>query len=233
MIIAGIIIAFLAFTVSACVGLGGSLLLVPGMALIYGTKQGIAIAAVLLAFNNVGKLIAYRKTVPFRAVGTVVILTMIGAGIGASAMLAIPEVIVEIVVITVILSTLITEYVSLKVLRRISSHLLAFMSGCTSGFSGTSGPLKGVALRNYDFTKLYFVGAASAVSFAGDVVKAGIYYTGSLLSSTSWIFIVSCMAVSPIAVLCGRKINRRLGERLFSALFWLIMAGYVFRLIVN
>ena len=41
------------FIVSAAAGLGGSLILVPAMMMAIGTKEGIAVAALLLACNNV------------------------------------------------------------------------------------------------------------------------------------------------------------------------------------
>jgi uncharacterized membrane protein YfcA len=46
----------LAFVVSASAGLGGSLVLVPAYALVLGTKEGVALAALMLAGNNVAKV---------------------------------------------------------------------------------------------------------------------------------------------------------------------------------
>lgn len=54
-----------ACTLSASAGLGGSLILVPLLALTVGTKEGIALAALLLAANNLVKLVAYRGTIPW------------------------------------------------------------------------------------------------------------------------------------------------------------------------
>ncbi|MFB3051273.1 MAG: sulfite exporter TauE/SafE family protein, partial [Acidimicrobiia bacterium] len=47
------------FMISASAGLGGSLILVPTLALVLGTKEGVALSALLLAANNVVKVIAY------------------------------------------------------------------------------------------------------------------------------------------------------------------------------
>ena len=49
---------------SASAGLGGSLILVPSIAMFFGTKQGIALASLLLACNNIFKVIAYHRTIP-------------------------------------------------------------------------------------------------------------------------------------------------------------------------
>ena len=61
----GVLIAvYVSFTISASAGLGGSLLMVPTLALFLGTKEGVALAALLLASNNIMKIIAYRETLP-------------------------------------------------------------------------------------------------------------------------------------------------------------------------
>ncbi len=77
-------LVYASFTISASAGLGGSLLMVPTLALFLGTKEGVALAALLLASNNVMKIIAYRKTLPFRAAAVIVVLIVIGAAFGST-----------------------------------------------------------------------------------------------------------------------------------------------------
>ena len=155
------------FTVSASAGLGGSLILVPILALILGTKEGVALAALLLALNNVVKVIAYRKSLPFRQALVVIVLVAIGAVIGARLLVAAPEEIVTIAVIASFALALIAERMDLSRLRVVGGPVLALGSGATSGFSGTSGPLKGMAIRQLDLDRGHFVGASSLASFAG------------------------------------------------------------------
>ena len=63
-----------AFALSASAGFGGSLILVPTLALLLGTKSGVALAALLLAANNIVKVFAYRKTLPYRKAAPVIAL---------------------------------------------------------------------------------------------------------------------------------------------------------------
>jgi len=70
--------AAIAFVLSASAGLGGSLLLVPVLASLLGAKQGVAVAALLLAGNNIAKVVAYRRTIPLRAVAVVLVCTVAG-----------------------------------------------------------------------------------------------------------------------------------------------------------
>ena len=67
----GLLAAVAAFTVSATFGLGGSLILVPALSLALGTKEGVALAALLLALNNVPKCAIYRRTIPWRTCASV------------------------------------------------------------------------------------------------------------------------------------------------------------------
>jgi len=224
--------AALAFLLSASAGLGGSLLLVPMLALLLGTKQGIATAALLLMGNNIAKVIAYRRTIPVRAVAAILILTIVGTAIGAQLLTAAPESWVSIAIVATFIASFIGERFGPTRLLRSSPLPLAFVAGVTSGFSGTSGPLKGVALRNLGLDRFNLVGAASAISLAGDAMKTAVFATAGLLDQTSWTLVILAIPIMAVATACGRHINSRIGERAFTVLFWAVIAGYSAKLLV-
>ncbi|MDQ3698341.1 MAG: TSUP family transporter, partial [Gemmatimonadota bacterium] len=109
----------------------------------------------------------------------------------------------------------------------------ALGAGATSGFSGTSGPLKGIALRGLGLDRARLVGAASAVSLAGDATKAVVFLHASLLDSAHWPILLWALPLMPITALVGRRINRQIGERAYTTLFWLVIAGYSARLLAQ
>ncbi len=221
---------FASFTLSASAGMGGSLILVPAMSLILGSKQGVAIAALLLGGNNVLKVIAYRRTIPFRAALMVVLLLMVGTAIGASLLVRVPELWVDVAVILSFLVSFISEFRTWGRLGRASAVWSAFFAGLSSGFSGTSGPLKGVALRSLKLDRMHLVGAASLASLAGDLTKASIYIGASIIEPANWQVVWWALPVMPLAVLSGRHINEKIGERSYQVLFWVVIAGYTVRL---
>jgi len=223
----------ISFAVSASAGLGGSLVLVPTLALVLGTKQGVALAALLLAGNNVVKVLAYRETLPFRKAAMVVVLLAIGAAIGSRLLIAAPETVVTIGVITSFAAALVAERLDLEKVRTSGGPLLAFGSGATSGFSGTSGPLKGMAIRQLDLDRAHFVGAASLASLVGDATKTAVFAEAQLLDRTAVTVAVLAIPLMFVATLGGRKINRSLGEKGYTGLFWSVMAGYTVRLLVQ
>ena len=227
----GVLIAvYVSFTISASAGLGGSLLMVPTLALFLGTKEGVALAALLLASNNIMKIIAYRETLPFRKAAGIAALIVIGAAIGSTLLVNAPVWAVTIAVLAMFATTIITEKREIKAVRSKFGPFLAFVAGASSGFSGTSGPLKGVAIRNLDLDRRHFVGAASLASFAGDAAKTAIFAEADLLGRNAWL---TCLAAIPLMTLgtwSGSRLNERLGEHTFAILFWTVMAGYSIRL---
>ena len=219
------------FAVSASAGFGGSLILVPTLALVLGTKEGVAMAALLLAGNNVVKVVAYRESLPFKKAAMVIGLLAIGAAIGARLLVSSPEDLVTVAVIVSFVLALIAERFDLTGLRAVGGPLLAFGAGATSGFSGTSGPLKGVAIRQLSLDRAHFVGAASLASLLGDATKSAVFAEAQLLDGTAVLLAVLAVPLMIAATFTGRRINQSIGERGYAVLFWTVMAGYTLRLI--
>lgn len=120
----------------------------------------------------------------------------------------------------------------MKRLRTTGGPLLAFGSGATSGFSGTSGPLKGMAIRQLSLDRGHFVGAASLASLVGDATKTAVFAEASLLSGSAVLVAILAVPLMIVATFGGRRINHVIGEKGYSVLFWAVMAGYTVRLLV-
>lgn len=219
------------FLISASVGLGGSLLMVPTLVLALGAHEGVALAALLLGCNNILKVAAYRKTIPWRSVFLVVALLSVGAMVGAVALVHAPEPVIVVVVLAMFLATLAIERFGWEMGRLAFGPVLAFASGAMSGFSGTSGPLKGAAIRNLGLDRGHFVGAASIASLAGDLTKTAVYAQAQLLGPNALIIAAAVIPLMVLGTLTGFRLNRRVGERGFTLLFWSVMAGYSARLV--
>ncbi len=225
--------AGMSFVVSASVGLGGSLLLVPVLVLILGPKEGVGLAALLLGSNNVFKVIAYRRTIPFRAAAMIILLIAAGAALGATAMVHSPPEIVASGVFVAFLGTFVMERTRFDLGRTMFAPVLAFASGATSGFSGTSGPLKGAAIRNLDVDRAHFAGAASVASLVGDLTKTTVFAHAQLLDGWALTILVIVLPLMLLGTLSGFRLNRQLGERAFTVFFWIVMVGYGMRLLTS
>lgn len=224
---------FAAFMVSSAVGLGGSLVLVPALVIALGPKNGVALAALLLACNNVVKVYAYRATLPMRKSVVILVCTIVGTVVGAVLLTRVDEAIVAVAVIASLVGSFVLERLALEKLRHRSAPVLAVASGATSGFSGTSGPLKGVAVKNLGLGRLHTVGAASIVSLGGDLTKTTIFAEAGLLGERAWQVAAMSLPLMVLGTFAGRRLTRWLGERRWTALFWATMIGYAARLVVS
>jgi len=211
--VAVIIAVFGSFFVSASAGLGGSLVLVPTLALVLGTKEGVALAALLLGSNNIVKLVAYRATLPVAAASKLVVLTVLGTFIGAKLLVATPDAVVTIAVIVSFAVALVAERRRTTMRTTTIAPALSFAAGTTSGFSGTSGPLKGVAVRSLGLDRLHTVGAAALVSAFGDITKAVVFTEAQLLGRSAYLIAVASIPLMLGATLLGRRFNQAIGER--------------------
>lgn len=220
-----------AFFVSAAAGLGGSLILVPALALLLGTKEGVALAALMLAANNVVKVIAYREALPVRASAGVIALTLVGTYLGARLLVAAPESLVAGAVITSFALALLGEPRRNDPRSGALAPALAFASGATSGFSGTSGPLKGVAIRSLGLDRVHTVGAAALVSIVGDATKTAVFTDAKILGPSAYRLALAAVPIMVAATYGGRRFNRAVGERGYQRLFWAVMGGYTARLV--
>ncbi|HUP16088.1 MAG TPA: TSUP family transporter [Acidimicrobiia bacterium] len=222
---------FISFVISASAGLGGSLLLVPALVLVLGPKEGVALAALLLGVNNLVKVIAYQATLPLRRALPIVVMISVGAWLGASLLVRTSDQIVGIAVVAAFGLTLVLERLRWQPGRLVAGPVMAFGSGAVSGFSGTSGPLKGAAIRNLDLDRFHFVGAASLASLAGDLTKVTVFSEAAILGTSSYAVALVAVPLMLAGTLLGRGFNQRTGERGFAILLWSVMAGYTFRLI--
>ncbi|MET7293111.1 sulfite exporter TauE/SafE family protein [Streptomyces griseoloalbus] len=222
-----------AFTLSASAGFGGSLILVPTLALLLGTKSGVALAALLLAFNNLVKVYAYRKTLPYRKAAVVIALVAVGAFLGAKLLVSAPERAVAIAVIVSFAAAFLIESLDLTRWQRAGSPVLAFVSGATSGFSGTSGPLKGLAVRGLGLDRLHLVGALSLASLVGDATKTAVWTEASLLTGRDYVVTLVCLPLMFFSTFLGKRLNTKIGERGYTRVFWTVMVGYTGRLVAG
>jgi len=227
------VVVLISFALSAAAGMGGSLLLVPAMAAVFGAKLGIATAALLLACNNVGKVYAYRKHVPLKTCAALVALTITGALLGATLLVRAPDHWVGIAVIVTIAASYLFERVRITSPGPAISAALGFAAGATSGFSGTSGPLKGLALRALGLSRRQLVAAASVVSLAGDTTKVAVFAKAGLLTTDWAVWSIAAVPLIAAGVWLGREFNERMGERLYAWLFWGVMGGYSVRLLAT
>jgi uncharacterized membrane protein YfcA len=228
-----LVATFVSLFVSSIGGYGGSLLLVPALGLIIGPKEGVALAALLLGWNNVFKVVAYRHTLALREGSALLVVTVIGVWFGAQLLISAPDNLVVWAVVAVTLASLGVElFANERVLhcRRHAAVPLMAASAVLSGVSGTSGPLKGVSVRSLGLPRLEHVGLASSVSLVADALKVELFAMAGLFEGVDLKVLSLALPIMPLAAWVGRAVNRRVNEAAFRWIFWSIVGGYGLRM---
>lgn len=225
---------FTALFVSSIAGYGGSLLLVPALGAILGPKEGIALAALLLGWNNVFKVVAYRRTLALRAGWPLLVVSAVGVWFGVRLLIDAPDRLVVWLVVATTLATLAVELLlgdgALRIRRRAAVPMMG-ASAVLSGVSGTSGPLKGIAVRSLNLPRLQHVGLASCASLVADALKVELFATAGLFHDVDMVVIVATVPVMPVAAWVGRHVNGQVDEAAFRWIFWSVVGGYTLRMV--
>lgn len=239
----------LAFLLSSVVGLGGSLIAVPLAVMTFGPKAGVAMASLLLLGNNIVKVVAYRQVIPWKGSAGLALITMMGTFVGAKLLVSLPDRWIVVAVIVSLLWSLVAEIQSgrlstpphqatdsTRALRPQGfkrGSLYALAAGLTSGVSGTSGPLKALSIRQWVHDPATFAGSASLVSLVGDFTKTAVFAQAALYPTSQLPLLAPLLPMMLLIPFFGRAINRKLGSGVFSALFWLVIAGFASRLLAG
>lgn len=229
-----LLVTFTSLFVSSIAGYGGSLLLLPALGALLGPKEGIAMAAFLLGWNNMFKVAAYRKTLGLREGWPLLVVTGAGVIVGARFLVAVPEAVVLWSIVTITLISLAIDLFAGQQLRRATQSAavpLMAAGAVLSGFSGTSGPLKGISIRSLALPRLKHVGLASSVSLVGDVLKVELFVQAGLLPSIHWYLVAAVLPVMPLAAWVGRRVNERIDESTFRWIFWSVVGAYSLRML--
>lgn len=224
---------FSSLLVSSIAGYGGSLILVPALGALVGVKEGVALAALLLGWNNACKVVAYRATLALREGWPLVAVTALGVWAGASLLVTLPGTVLVWVIVASTVTALSIELIGDERLLRARRHAAVptmAASAILSGVSGSSGPLKGVSIRSLGLPRLEHVGLASAVSLVADALKVELFHSAGLLDDVDVSTLVIAVPLMPAAAWTGRTINRRVGERSFRWVFWTVVGGYSLRM---
>jgi uncharacterized membrane protein YfcA len=103
-------------------------------------------------------------------------------------------------------------------------------SAILSGASGSSGPLKGIAIRSLDLPRLEHVGLASAISLVADLLKVELFRSAGLFEGLDIGVALVALPVMPASAWLGRHVNRNITEGAFRWVFWSIVGAYTLRL---
>jgi len=206
--------------------------LIPAVSLLMGVKEGIVLNSLLLGINNIIKVWYYRKDVRLLDSLALLVPMALGTMIGAMLMLKLHEHVLAIFLLLNVCIAYGVQRYSSEELQQGTGVGYAALSGLCSGLSGTSGPLKGLAVKCFHKGKSHVVATASLLSLVTDALKSGIYFSAGHSWHLNVYLLIASIAMMPLATGLGQKLNKGMSAKAYDALFYTVMSGYVVRLFV-
>ena len=182
-----------------------------------------------LTGNNVVNVVAYRKTLPIARSAQVAMLTAVGAAIGIGWLVG-PRRADRGDRDRGVRRRARCGRTNLTRAVRVGAPVLALGSGSTSGFSGTSDPLNGTAIRALRLD--YFVGARCTGVHGRRRDESRVFTDVELLDTSAYWLMAAALPIILVATFAGRSFNRSVGESGDTKLFWTVMGGRTCRLVV-
>jgi uncharacterized membrane protein YfcA len=154
-------------TLGGIVGTGSSLVLMPILIVIFGPRQAVPIMAVAAIMGNLGRVLAWRRDIDWRACGAYCTTAIPGAMIGARLLLTIPPGVAETALGVFFLSLIpVRRWLARREFRLSLTHLMLLGAplGILTGLVVSTGPLTVPLFTFYGLERGAFLGTEAAAS---------------------------------------------------------------------
>jgi uncharacterized membrane protein YfcA len=230
-----VLAAFTGFYVSAVVGIGGALILLPVLMIWLPPAAAVALASPIMLLNNGSKLAAYLRHLDIGAALRVCATAMPAAAIGAAYVGVVPAAVLRVGVALLILTTVALSRAGSFEVRTSARGLLAWGVGigAISGLAGAAGGPVAIALRGYGLAKERFVATVGCLAIGMQLVKIPSYVASSVLPAEHLPFALGLGATSIVAALLGRRTQRYVDAQRFRALLDVMLLALAVWLVVG
>ncbi|MGJ7510723.1 sulfite exporter TauE/SafE family protein [Variovorax sp. GT1P44] len=160
-----LIVGLIAGTVSGVIGTGSSVMLLPVLVHAFGPKQAVPIMAVAAVVGNVGRVLAWRREVDWRAVAAYALPGAPAAALGARTLWAMPAHAVDVALGVFFVLIVPVRHILQRRQWRLNLWQLAVVGagvGFLTGVVLSTGPLSVPAFSAYGLVKGAFLATEAA-----------------------------------------------------------------------
>jgi uncharacterized membrane protein YfcA len=202
-------------------GFGSSTFFVPTALLLESFKFVLALTAILHCFGNLFRVLIFREKFEKKIFFLLVIPSIAFTGIGALLTAHFSGTwLVRVLGAVLIFFSIITLFKKIKIQSKSGAVVLSAISGFSTGFVGTGGAIRGVALAALQLPKNSFVFVSSAIDIGGDFLRAFIYIRNGFMDWNQWFYIpfllVAAFAGAHVGKLLLGKINQTQFEKIVA-----------------
>ncbi|MCB0349716.1 MAG: sulfite exporter TauE/SafE family protein [Bdellovibrionales bacterium] len=223
-------IAFFSELIGTLSGFGSSTFFVPTAILIERFQMVLALTAILHSFGNISRIFLFRKHFDRKWLIRLAIPFFVFTGAGALLTTQLPVEYVKKTLGIILIVLALVFYFGKDILKHLPPQvavLLTAVSGFSTGFVGTGGAIRGLALASLQMPKNTFVITSAAIDVGGDLLRAGIYLSSGFMDWSHWFYIpllgVAAYAGSRIGQILLNKINQQQFERIVIG--FILMSG--------
>lgn len=225
-----IFIAFFSELIGTLSGFGSSTFFVPLALLIENFEFVLVLTAILHCFGNTSRILIFRKHFDWKSFAALAIPAILFTGVGAVLTTQFStDLMQKVLGVTLIIVSiaLFFERIVVNKLPRWVALGLSVASGFFTGFVGTGGALRGLALTALQIPKNAFIMTSASVDVGGDLLRALIYVGNGYMDWRQWFYIPLLGVMAYLGSILGRRITDRLNQKQFDKIvaFFVLLSG--------
>ncbi|HUJ00035.1 MAG TPA: sulfite exporter TauE/SafE family protein [Usitatibacter sp.] len=217
-------VALAAGTLGGVVGTGSSMVLMPFLVVLFGPKHAVPIMAIAAILGNLGRVIAWRRLVDWRAVAAYSATAIPGAALGVRSLLALPARAVDVALGLFFVSMILARRWFARHELHVTRLHLALVGGPIGFLTGivvSTGPLSVPIFLAYGLEKGAFLSTEAAASLAIYCAKIVTFRASGALP----VEIVAKGLLCGSAVMAGAFVGRHLVLRMSTEMFKHVLDG--------
>ncbi len=221
-----ILIAFFSELVGTLSGFGSSTFFVPVATMLESFQFALAITAILHCFGNVSRIFIFKDFFQLKVFLRLALPSILLTGVGA---LLTTQVQVSLLQRSLGVALILVSgalFFGKKLIQRLPSRaalVLSGISGFLTGFIGTGGAIRGMALTALQIEKNAFVSLSASIDLGGDFIRLIIYLWNNFMDWSQWFYI----PLLGIAAYLGSRIGKNVLSGLKQEHFERIVALFV------
>jgi len=219
-----LLVGMAAGMVSGIVGTGSSMMLMPVLVIFFGPQQAVPIMAIGAVMGNLGKVLAWRREIDWRACAAYAATAVPGAAFGVRTLLALPPHAADIVLGLFFIAMVPARRWMARRALKCSLLQLALIGGPVGFLTGivvSTGPITVPVFTSYGLERGAFLATEAAGSLAVYASKIAAFKEFGALPAS----VVAKGLIAGTALMCGSFFARSVVLRMQPATFRMLVDG--------
>lgn len=213
------LIAFFSEFLGTLSGFGSSTFFVPTATWIESFQLVLALTGILHCFGNLFRMALFREHFRLQTFLLLALPTFIFTAIGATLTSYLDTIwmlrFLGWILIVLSLHSLLVPKIQIRAPKCVAI-VLSSVSGFSTGFVGTGGAFRGIALKALLLPKDSFIVTSATIDLLGDGIRTGIYLHNGFMDWNQWFYVPLLGLAAWFGARSGQKILSRINQKQFE-----------------